>query len=145
MLQVLPVNDMATGQTSPYSALSAMAIEPLYIAIDDVPDVQALGEAAFPTGALARRAATQCLARGAVRRGRWRSRKWRCAAPSITSTTTEWADDTPRAQGACARTWTEEHWWLDDYALFRVLHDHHDARPWWDWPAGLAARERGQR
>ena len=22
-----------------------------------------------------------------------------------------------------------------------MLHDHHDARPWWEWPAGLAARD----
>ena len=47
---------MATGQTSPYSALSAMAIEPLYIAVDDVPEVQALGVSRLPGGALARRA-----------------------------------------------------------------------------------------
>src|SRR5690606_26600190 len=26
-------------------------------------------------------------------------------------------------------------------ALFRVLHDAHDAHPWWDWPTPLAARE----
>ena len=32
----------------------------------------------------------------------------------------------------------DEHWWLDDYALFRVLHDHHDARA----VVGLAGRPR---
>ena len=28
MLQLLPINEMAPGQTSPYSAISAMAIDP---------------------------------------------------------------------------------------------------------------------
>src|SRR3954453_12127637 len=42
-LQLLPLNEMAEGQNSPYSALSAMAIDPLFIAPSRVPDVEALG------------------------------------------------------------------------------------------------------
>jgi len=139
MLQVLPVNDMATGQTSPYSALSAMAIEPLYIAIDDVAEVQALGEAAFPDGAVARRAGlnaspsvpyaeVKAIKSVALRRAFDHFR------------TNEWAHDTARAQDLRDYI-AAERWWLEDYALFRVLHDHHHARPWWEWPAGLVARE----
>jgi 4-alpha-glucanotransferase len=30
-LQLLPINEMAEGQNSPYSAMSAMAIDPIYI------------------------------------------------------------------------------------------------------------------
>ena len=33
VLQLLPINEMATGQQSPYSALSAMAIDPIYIRV----------------------------------------------------------------------------------------------------------------
>ena len=43
LIQMLPVNEMAFGQTSPYSALSAMAIDPLYISLDGVPEFQMLG------------------------------------------------------------------------------------------------------
>ena len=57
LLQVLPVNDMATGQTSPYSALSAMAIDPIYIAIDDIDEVRALGVAALTAAERAQPAA----------------------------------------------------------------------------------------
>ncbi len=139
LLQVLPVNDMATGQTSPYSALSAMAIEPLYIAVDDLEDVQALGDAAFPADAAARRAAMNASAgvpyaevmaiKGeALRRAFEHFRN------------TDWAHDTPRAKDLRAYI-DQERWWLDDYAMFRVLHDHYDARAWWEWPAGLAAHE----
>src|SRR6266550_4258249 len=42
-LQLLPINEMAEGQNSPYSAMSAMAIDPIYISPASVPDIGALG------------------------------------------------------------------------------------------------------
>jgi len=42
-VQLLPLNEMAEGQYSPYSALSAMAVDPLFIAPSRVPDIEALG------------------------------------------------------------------------------------------------------
>ena len=42
-VQLLPLNEMAVGQNSPYSALSAMAIDPVFITPSAVPDVRALG------------------------------------------------------------------------------------------------------
>src|SRR5262245_8162774 len=48
IVQLLPVNEMADGQSSPYSALSAMAIDPIYIAIGDVEEfLEAGGEASL--------------------------------------------------------------------------------------------------
>ena len=43
ILQVLPINEMAPGQQSPYSAISAMALDPLFISLPAVPDFAALG------------------------------------------------------------------------------------------------------
>ena len=37
VLQVLPLNEMAPGQASPYSAISAMALDPIFISVPDVP------------------------------------------------------------------------------------------------------------
>src|SRR6185312_34725 len=37
-VQLLPVNEMQEGQSSPYSALSAMALDPIFIALADVKD-----------------------------------------------------------------------------------------------------------
>jgi 4-alpha-glucanotransferase len=34
-----------------------------------------------------------------------------------------------------------EAWWLDDYALFRALHDEQHGRYWIEWPAGLRDRD----
>ena len=45
VLQLLPVNEMAHGQSSPYSALSAMAIDPIFISVEDVPEFAAIGGA----------------------------------------------------------------------------------------------------
>ena len=38
LLQLLPINEMPPGQTSPYSALSAMAIDPQFIAVEQLED-----------------------------------------------------------------------------------------------------------
>src|SRR5437867_12726387 len=43
VLQLLPINEMAAGQQSPYSAISAMAIDPIFIRVPDVEEFQALG------------------------------------------------------------------------------------------------------
>ena len=43
VLQLLPINEMPSGETSPYSALSAMAIDPQFVAMADVEDFHELG------------------------------------------------------------------------------------------------------
>src|SRR5919204_3742395 len=43
ILQLLPMNEMAPGQQSPYSAISAMAIDPIFIRVPGVTDFEALG------------------------------------------------------------------------------------------------------
>src|SRR3990170_666489 len=42
-LIMLPVSAMAEGQHSPYSALSAMALDPIYVSLADVEEFAALG------------------------------------------------------------------------------------------------------
>ena len=37
-VQLLPINEMERGQRSPYSALTAMAIDPIYMAMEEVGD-----------------------------------------------------------------------------------------------------------
>ena len=51
VLQLLPLNEMAASQQSPYSALSAMAIDPIFIRVPAVPEFAALGgEASLDAG-----------------------------------------------------------------------------------------------
>ena len=42
-VQLLPVTEVASGETSPYSAMSAMAIDPSYTSLSDVPEFQVIG------------------------------------------------------------------------------------------------------
>src|SRR5438105_13408339 len=50
VLQLLPLNEMAPGQQSPYSAISAMAIDPIFIRVTDVPEFAAIGGEAALSG-----------------------------------------------------------------------------------------------
>src|SRR5258707_8772351 len=51
MMQLLPLNEMAPGQQSPYSAISAMAIDPIYISVAKVPEFGGAGGEASLNGA----------------------------------------------------------------------------------------------
>ena len=46
LLQLLPINEMPPQETSPYSALSAMAIDPQFISMEALEDFDAIGGAA---------------------------------------------------------------------------------------------------
>ena len=47
ILQLLPINEMPPQERSPYSALSAMAIDPQFISMAAVEDFEARGEASL--------------------------------------------------------------------------------------------------
>ena len=70
VLQLLPLNEMAPGQQSPYSAISAMAIDPIFISLRDVPEWRALGDqsAIVPEGDLDEVRRSPVIAHEAVRR-----------------------------------------------------------------------------
>ena len=139
VLQLLPVNEMADGQSSPYSALSAMAIDPVYISLSEIPEfVDAGGEAALidaDRSLLAEARSSPRVLYGAVRE--LKSRALRRAFDEVIRT------DRPRnsAQAAGLRQFmAREAWWLDDYALFRALHHEHGGCCWLDWEPGVRDR-----
>src|SRR4030095_2645184 len=43
ILQLLPINEMPPGERSPYSAMSAMAIDPQFISMSALDDFDAIG------------------------------------------------------------------------------------------------------
>jgi 4-alpha-glucanotransferase len=138
-VQLLPVNEMAEGQNSPYSALTAMAIDPIFISVNDLPEFhESGGEPALPPGERAcldevRRAAPVDYPR--VRA--LKSRVFREAFDMFISR--EWRAGSARA--ASFRGFIErERWWVDDYALYRALHDDNAKRSWLDWEPDLSRR-----
>ena len=141
-LQILPVNEMADGQNSPYSALSAMAIDPVYIGMDSVDEfVAAGGEAALSDddrATLEGARTAPSVAYADVRRIKWRA--LRTAFDRFDRN--EWRTQSERA-GAFRDFVERERWWLQDYALFRALHDERSGRYWREWDESLRDREPG--
>ena len=142
VLQVLPINELPPGEASPYSALSAMALEPQFISLHLLEDFAELGgEETLEPGLRQRLDAVRAAAtidyanvrdlkRIVLRRSFERFRD------------IEWASGTRR--GAALRAYmADQAWWLDEYALFRALHARYDERAWTDWPEALRAREPG--
>ena len=140
VLQLLPLNEMAPGQQSPYSAITAMAIDPIYIDLAAVPDFQALGgEAALDAGdrdELQRVRASTRIDYAAARRLKQKASR----AAFTRFIDSEWRHDSERAAAFRAYI-AEQAWWLDDYALFRALHTTFDERAWMDWPAPWRDRD----
>ena len=141
LIQVLPVNEAARGQNSPYSAISAFAIDPIYLALDASEDFQAAGgvDALSPED---RALLAELRASPAVRWQAVRALKERASEMAFRSfLAREWHASTARA--AALRAYRREHAsWLADYALFVSLHDDvQGGRSWQEWPEPLASRD----
>src|SRR5258705_189508 len=139
ILQLLPINEMPPGETSPYSALSAMALDPQFITLDRVEDfVETGGEEALEPGLRARLDAVRVAAR--IQYGEVRALKDIALRRCFTRfRDVDLAGSTRRSHAFRAYV-AEEGWWLNDYALFRALHARHDERAWFDWPEPLRWR-----
>jgi 4-alpha-glucanotransferase len=141
VVQVLPLTEIPDDVTSPYSAMTAMALDPIHISLPALEDFAALGgEAGLDADA---RTALDVVRRGdrvdhaTVRalKSRWLRRAFQAFVRR------ERSPQSRRAQALAAFA-RDEAWWLDDYALFRALRDQQARRPWWQWPNPLAHRER---
>jgi 4-alpha-glucanotransferase len=139
-LQLLPVNEMADGQSSPYSALSAMAIDPIYIAVPKLPEFIAGGGEPGLT-----REERDRLEE--VRRSRTVNhrlvRELKCGVLErlfVRFLCDDWRKGTPRA--ARLNEYLErERWWVHEYALFRALHAENEGRYWLEWEPALRDRQ----
>ncbi len=141
LVQVLPVNEAARGQNSPYSAISAFAIDPIYLALDASVDFLAAGgvDALSPED---RALLADLRASPTVRWNDVRGLKTRASEIAFRAfLEREWRASTTRA--AALRAYRREHAsWLADYALFVSLHDDvQGGRSWQEWPEPLANRD----
>ena len=141
-MQLLPVNEMAEGQNSPYSALSAMAIDPVFITIAELPEfVEEGGEASLSSAERSQLAAVRQAERVDYRTVReLKSRVLRDAFDRFE--TRDWRGGSARADRFAAFVESSQSW-LDDYALFRALHAEHRGRYWLEWDPGLRHRDPG--
>ena len=136
-VQLLPLNETSPGETSPYSSMSAMALDPIYIRLGDVIDFAALGgETALDADD--RRLVDGLRTAPQIRYREVRTLKMRWLRRAyVRFVDDELARATPRAEAFRAYL-ARQSWWLDAYATFRAIHAAHEERAWWDWPPALA-------
>jgi 4-alpha-glucanotransferase len=143
VVQVLPVNEASRGENSPYSARTAFAIDPVYLALEDVEDFAAAGGLdALTAEERDRLEATR--AAPAVRWTEVRALKRRALDLAFQNfVEQEWRTKSERARALEAFV-SDSAAWLEDYALFVALHDDDlGGRPWTEWPEALRRREPG--
>jgi 4-alpha-glucanotransferase len=139
-LHTLPLLERAAYERSPYSALSAFALDPIHVGLDGLEDFVATG--GRPAMVAADRA-TIAAAREhptidyegirAVKR-----RAFERAFAHFEAT--EAAGSSVRAR-RFAEFQAAESGWLDDYSLYRAIYDAHGDRGWRGWREGLGRRD----
>jgi 4-alpha-glucanotransferase len=128
MVQLLPVDETAPGETSPYSAMSVLAIDPLYISargldgVDgaDIEVARASAGPGDPPDSLKLKAARMELLRKSFDHFA--------------------AKANPDERGAFEEFQERNREWLCDYALFRALKGKFRWCDWASWPDGLNRR-----
>lgn len=141
LVQLLPLGEISGGETSPYAALSAFGIDPIYISIADLEDLpescwtEVLG--AHAVAELARVRASERVDYDAVR-----ALKDRALRAAYARFVAHGAVGTRAAE--FARFIDEERAWLDGYARFRALKERHGEAPWWQWTDAAADVEIGR-
>jgi 4-alpha-glucanotransferase len=139
-VQLLPLGEMPPGERSPYSSMTAMALDWIFIAVPKVVDFEAIGGEIALAPADRRLLATvrrsPILAYGDIR-----GLKYRCLRVAWDRfLRLEVAKDTPRARRFAAFV-RDQSWWLDEYARFRALSAEFGGLAWWDWPAPIGSCE----
>jgi 4-alpha-glucanotransferase len=138
-LMILPIGAVSPGSTSPYSSESAMAIDPTYIALEDVPDFVAAGGLEALT---AESRADLEVARASVRVDYARVHRIKEEALGIAFERfhrDEWGQLSMRA-AALGGFISRERWWLDDWALYAALVESLHQQDWRHWPEPLRDR-----
>jgi 4-alpha-glucanotransferase len=141
VLQLLPVMEVSGGESSPYAGSSAFALDAVYLALDELEDVAAVGGRAGLS--VEERAALERLAAApTVRWDEVRALKQRVIDRAFDHFyENEWQKQTVRRKAL--ETFAEQHRdWLPDYTLFSAIHDQQQ-KAWWDWPEPLRARQEG--
>jgi len=141
VVQLLPVNPVSGADPSPYASLSAFALDPVYLSFDQCDDFIAAGG----RDALSAETRARLEQASGAKHVDWNAvRAVKTEATALAFgrfLRDEWQQKTQRATQLAAFM-KENRSWLDDYALFIVLHDA-SSKSWLDWDPGLRDRDPG--
>jgi 4-alpha-glucanotransferase len=139
LMQILPPHQLSAGETSPYGALTAFGIDPIYVDVDAVLDLNAsaIAEALGDGG---KRILTEVRQSARVQYKEVRALKERALRLAFDRFhAREWTAGSARAQ-ALSDFITRERSWLDDLALYIALREAHGGGGWQTWPDGERMR-----
>lgn len=140
LLQILPLYETAPGQTSPYSSISTMALDPIFIHVPDVPDYEGIGGDGW-LGDEDRARLGRVRESGAINYRVVHDLKERALRACFDHfMDEEWERDSARA-GELRAFAGREAWWLYDYAMFRAVAHVTGRMDWRAWPEGLRRRD----
>lgn len=133
LLQILPPHELSMGETSPYGALTAFGIDPIYIGLDTLEDLDARGVDEV-LGDEGKRTLERVRSADRVDYDVVRPLKMRVLHAAFAAFhTREWERGTPRAK-RLAEFVRRERSWLDDLTLYVVLREAHGGWSWTTWP-----------
>ena len=133
LLQLLPPHELSAGETSPYGALTAFGLDPIYADVEAVADLDApfLAETLGEEG---HRKLEQLRASPRIDYDGVRALKTRVLGAAFSRFyEREWIRETPRAR-RLAEFLRREHAWVDDLALYTALRASHGGWGWSTWP-----------
>jgi 4-alpha-glucanotransferase len=122
------VNDTGS-QSSPYSALSAFALHPIYLRITDFPEYHSLSEA-DKNAVDGRISALRATYESAERFDYDAVLNEKLAILRVIYQATREAI----LEGADLTAFLRRNGWVKAYAIFRTLKDRHQQQPWTEWP-----------
>ncbi len=133
LLQILPAYELSPGETSPYGALTAFGLDPIYVGVESLEDVdrttvqEVLGEEGRRTLHHARSAARVDYV--GVRE---------CKTKVLSAAferfhAREWTKESPRARRLAAFV-AHQRAWLEELTLYQALREAHGGWSWTTWP-----------
>ena len=141
IVQILPIQETAPGQTCPYSALSAFAVDPVYIDVTAVREAQLSPrvqeeiqnrQGDVTAWRLFHKAPFKAV-KDAKLKVLWLAYQFFLE--------NEMAFQTPQAEAFEAYRSAQKQW-LRPYSIFRALKEFYRWQTWTQWPAGLADYEK---
>jgi 4-alpha-glucanotransferase len=144
LLQVLPMNEMPPGVSCPYTALTAFALDPIYIAVEDLPELAEFPDLLEEINSRRFRAGLRQLRLArSVQYNDVRHLKFSALWKLFTRFHERHVlKDSPLA-GEFRAFCRANADWLDDYAVFRRLKDTHSWASWTHWEEPLKRRDAG--
>ncbi len=132
--QVCPLGPTGYGD-SPYQCFSAFAGNPYLIDLKALVRAQLLSEADLEP--------LTALPRDHVDYGWLYVTKW----PALFRAYSHFkaSPGQPLPYGDFAQFRSEQKHWLDSFALFQALKDHHHPKPWWEWPEDIRFYHKAQK